>query len=255
MEGLASAAVRLHVTRAFLGKKQMKLTWLGHSAVRLDIGSSVILIDPFLKGSPVFKGDYEALTSGVTHIIVTHGHDDHTGDAAEIATRTGAQVISNYEICMWLKDQGAGNINPGNTGGTVPCGDFTVTFTQALHSSGTTRDVQSIYLGNPNGIVIKHPQAPVIYHAGDTDLFGDMALINELHQPKIGFLPIGDRFTMSAETAAFAVRRFFDLDVAIPIHYATFEGYLAPNADGFVKALSGHKTHVLVPVILEPQTF
>ena len=232
----------------------MKLTWLGHSAVRLEMGSSVILIDPFLKGSPTFKGDYDAATAGVTHIIVTHGHDDHVGDTAEIATRTGAQVISNYEICMWLNGQGVTNINPGNTGGTVPCGEFTVTFTQALHSSGTVKDGQSIYLGNPNGVVIKHPKAPTIYHAGDTDVFGDMTIIDELHRPKIGFLPIGDRFTMSAETAAFAVKRFFNFETVVPIHYATFEGYLAPNADGFVKALAGHKTRVLVPTILEAVT-
>jgi L-ascorbate metabolism protein UlaG (beta-lactamase superfamily) len=199
----------------------------------------------------VFKGDFAALTSGVTHIVVTHGHDDHVGDTAEIAGNTGAQVISNYEICTWLCGQGVTNINPGNTGGTVPCGDFTVTFTQALHSSGTVKDGKSIYLGNPNGVVIKHPKAPVIYHAGDTDLFGDMTLIDEIHRPKIAMLPIGDRFTMCAETAALAVKRFFNLEVAIPMHYGTFEGFLAPNAEGFIKALAGHKTRVLAPQMLQ----
>jgi L-ascorbate metabolism protein UlaG (beta-lactamase superfamily) len=233
----------------------MKLTWLGHSAIRIEAGSSVILVDPFLKGSPVFKGDFDAVTTGVTHIVITHGHDDHVGDAAEIAAKSGAQVISNFEICTYLNGLGASNINPGNTGGTVPCGEFTVTFTQALHSSGTVKDGKSIYLGNPNGVVIKHPKSPVIYHAGDTDVFGDMTIIDELHRPKIGLLPIGDRFTMSAETAAFAVKRFFNLETVIPIHYATFEGFLAPNADGFVKALAGHKTRVLVPRMLEAQTF
>lgn len=233
----------------------MKLTWLGHSAIRIEAGSSVILVDPFLKGSPVFKGDFDAVTAGVTHIVITHGHDDHVGDAAEIAAKSGAQVISNFEICTYLNGLGASNINPGNTGGTVPCGEFTVTFTQALHSSGTVKDGKSIYLGNPNGVVIKHPKSPVIYHAGDTDVFGDMTIIDELHRPKIGLLPIGDRFTMSAETAAFAVKRFFNLETVIPIHYATFEGFLAPNADGFVKALAGHKTRVLVPRMLEAQTF
>ena len=227
----------------------MKLTWLGHSAFRLEIGSSVILIDPFLTGSPVFKGDAVGATAGATHIVVTHGHDDHVGDTVEIARRTKAQVISNFEICMWLNGQGVENINPGNTGGTVPCGEFTATFTQALHSSGTVKDGQAIYLGNPNGIVIKHPAAPVIYHAGDTDLFGDMTLIDELHRPKLAMMPIGDRFTMNAETAAFAVKRFFNLETVIPMHYATFEGFLAPNADGLVKALAGHRTRVLVPEI------
>ncbi|RFB80660.1 metal-dependent hydrolase [Methylovirgula sp. 4M-Z18] len=224
----------------------MKLTWLGHSAVRLDIGKSVILIDPFLTGNPSFKGDAQAMTQDATHIILTHGHDDHLGDASEIAQRTGAQVISNFEICMFLNSEGVQNINPGNTGGTIPCGDFSVSFTQALHSSGITRDGKSIYLGNPNGMVIKHPDAPVIYHMGDTDIFGDMALIQEIHQPKLAFVPIGDRFTMNAKTAALACKRFFSFDHVVPVHYATFPGFLAPNADEFVAAMSGSNTKVLV---------
>lgn len=223
----------------------MKLTWLGHSAVRLDIGKSVILIDPFLTGNPSFKGDAQEISKDATHIIVTHGHDDHLGDTSEIARRTGAQVISNFEICMFVNSEGVQNINPGNTGGTVPCGDFTVSFTQALHSSGITRDGKSIYLGNPNGIVIKHPDAPVIYHMGDTEIFGDMALIHEIHQPKLAFVPVGDRFTMSAATAALACKRYFLFDHVVPVHYATFAGYLAPSADGFIEAMSDSDAQVL----------
>ena len=136
-------------------------------------------MDPYLTGNRMFTGDRAAATAGTTHILLTHGHDDHVGDAVEIARTTGAQIVSNFEICMFLASQGASNINPGNTGGTVPCGEFTVTFTQALHSSGTTKDGQSIYLGNPHGLVVKHPQAPVVYHMGDTDIFSDMALIDE----------------------------------------------------------------------------
>src|SRR5450631_1669831 len=170
----------------------MKLTWFGHSAFRIDVDHSIILMDPFLTGNPRFGGDPTAVSAGATHVILTHGHDDHVGDAVEILRRTGAQLISNYEICMFLNAQGVTNINPGNTGGTVPCGKFSVTFTHALHSSGTTKDGASIYLGNPNGIILNHPQAPVIYHMGDTDVFGDMALIDELHRPRLGMVPIGD---------------------------------------------------------------
>jgi L-ascorbate metabolism protein UlaG (beta-lactamase superfamily) len=226
----------------------MKLTWFGHSAFRIDVDHSIILMDPFLTGNPRFGGDPTAVSAGATHVILTHGHDDHVGDAVEILRRTGAQLISNYEICMFLNAQGVTNINPGNTGGTVPCGEFSVTFTQALHSSGTTKDGASIYLGNPNGIILNHPQAPVIYHMGDTDVFGDMALIDELHRPRLGMVPIGDRFTMSAATAAFALKRFFHFDTVVPIHYATFD-VLAPNADEFVAAMAGHKTKVLVPAV------
>jgi L-ascorbate metabolism protein UlaG (beta-lactamase superfamily) len=228
----------------------MKLTWFGHSAFRLEIGHSIILIDPFLTGNPSFKGDAVAASAGATHVLLTHGHDDHVGDAAAIVSRNKAQLIANYEICSYLAEQGATSINPGNTGGSLSGGEFTVTFTQAQHSSGTTKGGASIYLGNPNGLIIKHPQAPVVYHMGDTDIFGDMALINEVHQPKIGFVPIGDRFTMGATTAALAVKRFFAFDVVIPIHYATFD-LLAPNADAFVAAMAGHTTKVLVPKVGE----
>ena len=211
----------------------MKLTWLAHSAFRVEIDGAVILIDPFLTGNPVFKGDAEAVAKGVTHILITHGHDDHVGDAAEIARRTRAQVVSNYEICMYLAGQGAQNVNPGNTGGTIDCGPFSVTLTQALHSSGTVVNDKSVYLGNPNGLVIRAKNAPTLYHMGDTDLFGDMALINELYAPKVGVVPIGDRFTMGARTAAFACKRFFDFDVVAPCHYKTF-GLLDQSADPFI---------------------
>lgn len=224
----------------------LKITWLSHSAFRLDIGKAVVLIDPFLSGNPTFKGNVDDVTKGVTHILLTHGHDDHTGDAAGIAKKTGAQIVSNFEICSAMAEQGAQNINPGNTGGTVDCGGFTVSFTQAHHSSGTVRDGKSIYLGNPNGLVIKHPDAPVIFHMGDTDIFSDMALIDEIHQPKIGFVPVGDRFTMGGAVAAMALKRFFHLDVAVPCHYATFP-LLTPDASAFAKAMEGHKTKVIVP--------
>jgi L-ascorbate metabolism protein UlaG (beta-lactamase superfamily) len=224
----------------------MRLTWLGHSAFRLDIGKSIILIDPFLTGNRFFTGDRATATAGTTHILLSHGHDDHVGDAVEIAKATGAQIVSNFEICMFLARQGIENINPGNTGGSVSCGEFTVSFTQALHSSGTMKDGQAIYLGNPNGLVVKHRQAPVVYHMGDTDIFSDMALIDEIHAPKIGIVPIGDRFTMSPSTAALAVRRFFHFDTVIPCHYATFD-MLSGNPEDFIAALEGTTAKVLVP--------
>ncbi|MCI0598323.1 MAG: metal-dependent hydrolase [Beijerinckiaceae bacterium] len=232
----------------------MKLIWFGHSGFRIELPGAVILLDPFLSGNPKFTGDTKKAAEGATHIVLTHGHDDHIGDAVKIAKAAGAQIISNFEVCMYLNAQGAENINPGNTGGTIDCGAFSASFTQALHSSSTIVTGQSIYLGNPNGIVIKPRDAPAVYHMGDTDIFSDMALIAEIHSPKIGLVPVGDRFTMSGKTAALAVKRYFNFDTAIPCHYGTFD-LLAPDASQFVAEMQGHATKVAVPRIGEVLEF
>jgi L-ascorbate metabolism protein UlaG (beta-lactamase superfamily) len=232
----------------------MNVIWLGHSAFRIETGSAVILIDPFLSGNPKFTGDKEKAIAGTTHIALTHGHDDHVGDAAEIARATGAEVVANFEICMYLNGQGAERINPGNTGGTIDCGDFRLSFTQALHSSGTIFNHQSVYLGNPNGLVIAPKEGPSLYHMGDTDIFSDMALIHEIHAPRIGLVPVGDRFTMSGRTAALAVKRFFAFETVIPCHYGTFD-LLSPDPSEFVAAMDGASARVKVPAMGEALEF
>src|SRR6185369_1317447 len=103
-----------------------------------------------------------------------------------------------------------------------------------------------IYLGNPNGAIIKAHGEPTVYHMGDTDVFSDMALISEIHQPNVAMAPIGDRFTMSPFTAALAVKRFFKLHTVIPCHYVSFP-IIEPNADKFVAEMRGHTTKVVVP--------
>lgn len=222
----------------------MKITWFGHSAFRLDFNGHSVLIDPFFTGNPSFSGDAEAAAAGVSHILLTHGHSDHVGDSIAIAEKTGAKVVANYEICMWLASQGVQNIDPMNLGGTTQQDGFSVALVRAEHSSSD----QNIPLGNPGGIIVKAPDQPVVYHMGDTDLFGDMALIHELHKPEIAMVPIGDRFTMSSKTAALAVQRFFKLKHVIPCHYGSFP-ILEANADSFVTAMQGHDTHVIVPSV------
>jgi L-ascorbate metabolism protein UlaG (beta-lactamase superfamily) len=223
----------------------MKITWFGHSAFRVDLAGAAIMIDPFL-GNPTFKGDQRAAYQGATHVILTHGHDDHVGSTVEICKATGALLIANFEICNFLAAKGVEKFSPGNHGGGVDYGPFSLAFVPAWHSSSTIVDGIPVYLGNPAGVVLSAPNEKTLLHMGDTDIFSDMALINEIYEPKIGIVPIGDRFTMGAKTAAMACNRYYSFETAIPCHYATFE-LLDPNADKFVEAMKGSKTKVLVP--------
>lgn len=224
----------------------MQITWYGHSAFRLDFGDHAVLIDPFFTGNPAFVSDRDAAMKGVSHIVLTHGHGDHVGDTLDIANATGATVIANYDLCMWLAGKGLQKFDPMNTGGTTEQGGFTVTLVRADHSSGDIKDGMPIYLGNPCGAIIKASGEPTVYHMGDTDIFLDMALIAEIHEPRIAFVPIGDRFTMSPRSAAMAVKRFFKLDAVVPCHYGSFP-IIEPNADKFVAEMKGSATKVIVP--------
>jgi L-ascorbate metabolism protein UlaG (beta-lactamase superfamily) len=229
----------------------MKITWYGHSCFRIETGTSVILIDPFLKGSPTFQKSgiaFEAAVKGVTHVAITHGHDDHIGDAAEICKASGAELFANYELALHIGSKGAEKLQPMNTGGTVTSADFALTLVNAFHSSSSG----GTYLGNPNGIVLRTKEGPTLYHMGDTEMFAGMDLINEFHKPDIGIVPIGDRFTMGARSAAFVCKKFFSFKTILPCHYGTFPGMLDPDASQFVAEMKGH--NVRVPRIGEPVT-
>ncbi|MBB4301491.1 L-ascorbate metabolism protein UlaG (beta-lactamase superfamily) [Rhodobium orientis] len=232
----------------------MQLTWFGHSAFRIDIDGASILIDPFLSGNPSYEGTVEAASDGVTHVLLTHGHDDHLGDAIDICKATGAQLTGNFEICMWIASKGIENVNPMNTGGTVDVGPFKVSLTVAHHSSSTQSEGQPpVYLGNPHGIVVTAPGEPVLFHMGDTDIFSDMALIDEIYAPKVGIVPIGDRFTMGARTAAMACTRFFNFETIVPCHYGTFP-IIDQDAEKFVSELGPDGDKVAVPQVGKPMS-
>ena len=228
----------------------MKITWLGHSCYRVETGTSVVLIDPFLKGNPTFEASgiaHETAIAGVTHVVVTHGHADHVGDTVAISKATGAKVVTNYDLCMWLAKQGVTAFDPMNTGGTTDQGEFTVTLVRADHSAALVEMDVGFPLGSANGVVIAAKGGRTLLHMGDTDVFSDMGLINELWRPDVGIVPIGDRFTMGARTAAYACRTYFKFSTVLPCHYGTFPGMLDPTADAFVTEAKGQ--NVVVPKV------
>lgn len=231
----------------------MRITWFGHSAFRIETGKAVVMIDPFLSGNPTWEGSVEDAAAGATHVVLTHGHDDHIGDTVDICTRNGAQLVANFEICMYLAGKGVENFSPGNHGGEIDCGDFTAAYVPAWHSSSTIVDGTPVYMGNPAGVVIlpKTKGDPVVYHAGDTCAFSDMALIDEFYAPTVGIVPVGDRFTMGPRAAAFACMRYFNFETVIPCHYGTFP-IIEPSADPFVKEMHGSQARVVVPNRGEP---
>ena len=228
----------------------MRITWFGHSCFRLDHGGMSVLFDPFLSHSPAFKGSIEAVAAGVTHVVLTHGHSDHTGDVLAIGKEVRPQLFANYELCEWVIEQGFAHpdgVQMMNTGGTVTSGGVSVTLVRADHSSAQAGRP----LGSANGAIVRIGDGPAVWHLGDTDIFSDMALICEIHRPRIAIVPIGDRFTMGPRVAAMAVKRFMPgVELVLPSHYATF-GLLVPNADEFVSALADAPVRVAVPRVGE----
>jgi len=201
--------------------QKLSFTWLGHSTFLFTSpGGRRILIEPFVASNPACPEPAKKI-GALDLILITHGHSDHAADAAAIARATGAHVIANYEVCLWLEAKGIQNTVPMGHGGSHTVGDIAITMVNAVHGSSAIEDGRIVYLGHPAGFVIRFEDGLTIYFAGDTDIFGDMRLIGELYKPAIGFLPIGDRFTMGPASAARAAE-LLGVTQVVPMHYGTF---------------------------------
>lgn len=196
----------------------MKISYHGHSVVKIETEGKTILIDPFINGNGLT--DLKEEEQNPDAILLTHGHNDHVGDTVSIAKRSGALVVAPNELANYLGWQGV-NVHNMHIGGARQFDFGKVKFTQAFHgSSFVTENNEMIYTGMPAGILFT-AEGKTIYHAGDTALFGDMKLIGERHPVDVLFVPIGDNFTMGIEDAAYAVS-LIKPKIVVPVHYNTF---------------------------------
>jgi len=201
------------------------ITWYGHACVEVRTpGGKTILFDPWF-GNPKSPKPADAVTA-CDLMLVTHGHSDHMGDAVALASRLRPTWPCMHEMSLWLARRlpgGADALTGMNKGGTFAFGDINVTMVGADHSAGDWNPggETTLYLGEPAGFVVRLENGYTIYHAGDTNVFGDMRIIGDLYRPNLAFLPIGGHFTMGPREAALAVELLGVKDV-MPIHYGTF---------------------------------
>ena len=224
-----------------------ELTWYGHAAFKLQLPSGkVLLLDPWITNPSNKSGkDDLAKLDKADLVLITHGHSDHVGDSVEIAKKTGAKLVSTFDLGKNLVQHGgypekqAGFDTQGNFGGelTLLDGEVKIAFIPAVHSSSvTSADGKDIHDGgNPGGFLITVKNGPTIYHTGDTDVFSDMTLVSRFHKVDVMLACIGDHFTMGPARAAQAVKLVQPKEV-VPMHFGTF-GVLHGTPEAFGKAL------------------
>jgi L-ascorbate metabolism protein UlaG (beta-lactamase superfamily) len=234
----------------FLINMETRLTWYGHAGFKIQTASGkILLIDPWIT-NPAFTSGKKELASldHVDLIFLTHGHGDHVGNTVEIGKRTGASLVSNFDLnaaivsVLGYPEGQAGNETTGHLGGQLSLldGEVKVQFVPAWHGSSIEKEnAPPVYAGNPTGLIITLRDGPTIYHTGDTDLFSDMALVKRFHKIDAMLVCIGDHFTMGPDRAAEAVKLVAP-GMVVPIHYGTFP-VLTGTPEAFERELKKRK--------------
>ena len=220
----------------------MKVTYYGHSCFSVAVGGKTLLFDPFITPNPLAKA-VNAKKIAADFILVSHGHEDHLADAAAIAKRTGALVVANYEVALWLNKKGAPKIHPMNHGGGFHFDFGRVKFVSAIHSSTMPDGSPG---GNPGGFVVESAEGN-FYYSGDTALTLDMKLIGESTKLKFAALCVGDNFTMGPDDAVKAAD-FIHCEQILGVHFDTFPPIKIDHAEARQKfRVAGKTLHLLQP--------
>jgi L-ascorbate metabolism protein UlaG (beta-lactamase superfamily) len=220
----------------------MKVTYYGHSCFSVAVSGKTLLFDPFITPNPLAKA-IDVIKIKPDYILISHGHEDHMADAADIAKTTGALVISNFEVCMWLQKKGVARVHPMNHGGWAMFDFGPVKFVNAIHSS-TMPDGSSG--GNPGGFIVESGEGN-FYYSGDTALTMDMKLIGEANRLKFAILCIGDNFTMGTDDAVRAAD-FIRCKEILGVHYDTFSPIKIDHAAAKEKFKAAGKNLHLLPI-------